>query len=459
MSLRTLGIGQLLCYLLLVFLGDLRRNILACEIGFISAFILYSMALLRLRKNQYAMPKSNATLLIILCFAVCFRLCMLVSIPSLSDDIYRYLWEGKLVAAGINPFVHAPSDPALEHLHDQAIYPHMNHKEYPAIYPPLNQLLFAVSALISPTITGMKIPFILFDLLSIAVLLLILRERCEDPSRIIIYAWNPLIIMEFAGSGHLDSAGIFFLMLALYLFSRKKSEASTLCLACSFLVKFIPLLILPFFITRRKLIILGIFCIASGILYLPFADAGRNLYESLFMYSQHWVFNASLYEVMLWTGLSSLTARGISAVQLLLLITWLYYRYAQKTKGEQEEAIYHVGFIALGGLLLLTPVLHPWYLCWIVPFLVIFPNRAWIYFTGSVFLSYSILKGYAETGVWEENPVVKLFEYLPFYILLLYDAARGYRAKLSLNTLLVAHKTDSSYLHPLRLQKTNERQP
>lgn len=425
MNLMALGTGQLLCYLFLVSLGDLRRNIIACEIGFFTAFLLYGMALFLCRRNQYAMPKGNAPLFIILCFAVCFRLCMLASTPSLSDDVYRYLWEGKLFATGINPFAHAPSDPALAHLQDPAVFPHINHKEYPAIYPPLNQFMFALTTIISPTITAMKSPFILFDLLSIAVLMLILRERREDSSRVIIYAWNPLIIVEFAGSGHLDSAGIFFLMLALYLFSRRKSRAATFCLAFSFLAKFIPLLFLPFFLTRRKVINLGIFCIASVIFYLPFLDAGRKLFESLLVYSEHWVFNASLYEAILWSRTSPLQARGISLILLILIVTFIFFRY------EQEEAIYYVSFVTLGGFLLLTPTLHPWYLCWIVPFLVIFPNRAWIYFTGSVFLSYFILKGYVETGVWKENIVVKLVEYLPFYTLLIYDAARRYRAKLS----------------------------
>ena len=455
-SLFALGMGQLLCYIFLVSLGDLRRNIIACEIGFFSAFLLYGMALFLLRKNQYAMPNCNSSLRIILCFALCFRLCMWMSVPSLSDDIYRYLWEGKLVAAGINPFVHAPSDPSLAHLQDPVVFPHINHKEYRAIYPPLNQYMFALTTIISPTITAMKSPFILFDLLSIAVLLLILRERREDSSRVIIYAWNPLVIMEFAGSGHLDSAGIFFLMLALYLLSRRKSRSATFCLAFSFLAKFIPLLFLPFFLIRRKVINLGIFCIASVILYLPFADAGRKLYESLFVYSQHWVFNASLYEVILWTGLSSLTARGISAILLLLLTAGLFYRYAQKTEGEQEESIYYVGFVVLGSFLLFTPTLHPWYLCWIVPFLVIFPNRAWIYFTGSVFLSYIILKGYVETGVWKENIVVKLVEYLPFYTLLIYDAARRYRAKLSPGILFPDGSIGRSLFQPSPSRNAHE---
>jgi hypothetical protein len=188
---------------------------------------------------------------------------------------------------------------------------------------------------------------------------------------------------------------------------------------------------LPFFLTRRKVINIGIFCIASVIFYLPFLDAGRKLFESLLVYSEHWVFNASLYEAILWSRTSPLQARGISLILLILIVTFIFFRYAQKKSDEQEEAIYYVSFVTLGGFLLLTPTLHPWYLCWIVPFLVIFPNRAWIYFTGSVFLSYFILKGYVETGVWKENIVVKLVEYLPFYTLLIYDAARRYRAKLS----------------------------
>ena len=455
-SLLTLGMGQLLCYLFLVSLGDLRRSIIACEVGFFSAFLLYGTALFLLRKNQYAMPKSKFPLLIILYFAICFRLCMWVSVPSLSDDIYRYLWEGKLVAAGINPFLHAPSDPSLDHLHDPAVFPHINHKEYPAIYPPLNQYIFALSVLVKPTITVMKMPFILFDLLTIAVLLLILRESQMDPCRVIIYAWNPLVVMEFAGSGHLDSAGMFFLLLALYLFTGKRSWSAALFLSFSFLIKFIPLICLPFFLTRKRIITLCIFFLTAIMLYLPFVDAGKKIFGSLFIYSEHWVFNASLYEALLWIGLPPLQARCLCLAVLALIVTLLFFRFVQNKRDDQMASIYHVGFKALGSLLLLTPVLHPWYLCWIVPFLVIFPNRAWIYFTGSVFLSYLILKGYAETGVWKENTVVKLFEYLPFYGLLIYDTVRRYRTKLSLSTLPPVRQTANTFFHLLPLRKTNE---
>ena len=94
-----------------------------------------------------------------------------------------------------------------------------------------------------------------------------------------------------------------------------------------------------------------------------------------------------------------------------------------------KKSIYFIGFIVLGLLLLVTPVLHPWYVCWIVPFLVIYPNRAWILLTGSVFLSYWVLKGYVASGVWEENLLVVTLEYVPFYGLLLFDGIQGFRKR------------------------------
>jgi hypothetical protein len=155
-------------------------------------------------------------------------------------------------------------------------------------------------------------------------------------------------------------------------------------------------------------------------------------------------------------GIPPLPARVMSVLVLLLIVAVLFFRFAQKKSDEQEKSIYYVGFVVLGNILLLTPTLHPWYLCWMVPFLVIFPNRAWIYFTGSVFLSYFILKGYVKTGVWEENIVVKLVEYLPFYTLLIYDTAYRYRAKLSQAILLSVSKAGSSFSSPYPARKSNE---
>ena len=467
--LLILGIGQSLCYLFLFCVGNLRTQIIACEVGFFSAFLLYGVSLFLLRvlrspahkeldhyPSHCSFTNQRFCAITILCFSLLFRMIMWLSPPALSDDIYRYLWEGKLLVAGINPFTYAPSDPSLEHLHDLTIFLHINHKEYAAIYPPLNQFIFALSTLISPTITTMNLTFILFDLFTMLMLMFILRDLRMDLKRIIIYAWNPLIIMEFAGSGHLDSAGIFFLMLALYLCTKKRTYSPTIFLSLSFLNKFLPLIFLPFILTRKKVLNLVIFLLTVATLYIPFSGAGKKIFLSLLIYSQQWVFNASLYEVFLWMVSSPLKARGISFVVLFLIVTGLFVWYKVKKGNEDEGLVYRVSFIALGSLLLLTPVLHPWYLCWMVPLLVIYPNRAWMFLTGSVFLSYWVLKGYVETGVWKESVMVKTVEYLPFYSLLLFDSARRYRTRLLLHTLNPVWQIIHYFFHSFPTRKTNE---
>ena len=433
-----LGSAQALCCVFMLFAGNLRQNIVLCEIIYFAAFALFLISLLLLktaektenpaglhgRKGYELFLHQNYYLICILFFAVCFRGILWFSPPTLSDDIYRYVWEGRMVASGINPFAVPPSDPSLAPLRDQAIYPNIARSTLTAIYPPLSQFIFALSAWLSPTVCAAKLMFIVFDILAIYILLLTLRELSMPVTRIAIYAMNPLIIMEFAGSGHSDSAGIFFLLFALYLCLKKRTYSPVVCLALSVLNKFLPLVFLPFMLGRKKAANILLFAAAIVLFYVPFMSAGRKLFQSLTIYVEHWFFNASLYDLFLWVFNDKSAAQRLSAVVLLLIMAGLYVWYLRKDPEERGKALYYVACIGLGSFLLLTPVVHPWYVCWIVPLLVIVPNRAWIFFSGAVFLSYLVLRGYVTTGVWVEDPLVKLAQYLPFYGLLLYDAGR-----------------------------------
>jgi hypothetical protein len=346
---------------------------------------------------------------------------MWLSPPTLSDDIYRYLWEGKLTSLGINPFEYAPDDLALEHFRDAETYPNINHKELLTIYPPLNQFIFAASAYLHPTISTLNMTFILFDLFTIAILILTLRTLTMDLNRIVIYAWNPLVIMEFAGSGHLDSAGIFLLMLALYLCIQQRNFSPAFVLALSCLNKFLPGIFLPFVLRKKKLPGIGIFFLMVILCYIPFLSAGKKIFTSLRIYAEHWFFNASLYDIFVWMLCDTLIAKKICAALFLLLGIGLFVWFSRRMENERPLSLYRAGFTIMGAFLLLTPVVHPWYVCWIIPFLAIFPNRAWIFFSGAVFLSYWVLKEYAVTGVWKEQMTIKLLQYVPFYCLLLED--------------------------------------
>lgn len=436
------GCGQALGYLLLLSLGNLSGAIAAAQAIFFLIFLLYVLSLHHStsrakeiceagkdQRERKPFSSTRAGLAVIVIFALCFRMLLWLSPPTLSDDIYRYLWEGRLVSMGINPFEYAPDAPELEYLRDTEIFPGINHKNFITIYPPLNQFIFWASTELHPTVTMMNLTFMIFDLLTMVVLMLTVQALRIDPGRIIIYAWNPLVIVEFAGSGHLDSAGIFFLMLSFYLFIKNRTFSAIFLLALSFLGKFLALIFLPFILKEKRITGTLLFAAVICGAYLPFSGAGEGLFQSLVIYSQEWVFNPSLFALLSWIVASPPAARWVSAALFMLSIGVLFIRYRKRARDEDKKLIYLTGFAALGSLFLLTPVLHPWYLCWIVPFLVIYPSRAWIFLSGSVFLSYWVLKDYVTSGVWEENNLIVTIEYLPFYALLLFDGIREFRKR------------------------------
>jgi len=405
--------GLALSYLFLAMLGNLNEHIPACLAGYFLAFALYCCAARLAVTHQ-------CRLAAILGFAVLFRLIIFFSPPSLSDDVYRYVWEGGVVARGMNPYALAPAAPELVGLRDDAIFPRINHKELPAIYPPANQLLFGAVALFSQNVYVMKGLFVLFDLAAIAVLLALLRHLQADPRLVIVYAWNPLVVVEFAGSGHLDSAGIFFLLLALYLHASRKNGRAGMVLAVACMCKFIPGLLIPFFMKKRGWRPGLVFLLTVGAFYLPFIDAGWQVLGSLPVYSSHWLFNGSLYAAVLQVAEDQRVARMIVGSLFAAFFAALLLWYWRRGAGDDPRLLCRACFLMLAIVMVLSPVLYPWYLCWIVPLLSLFPSRAWLLLSGTVFFSYWVLKDYSSLGVWREVPLVAFAEYLPFYGLLLY---------------------------------------
>ncbi len=384
--------------------------------------------------------------------SVLFNITLLFGPPTLSDDIYRYVWDGRVAAAGINPYRYAPQSEELSHLRDASIYPYINHKEVPTVYPPVSQMVFVALQKLGGGIYGFKVGFMSLNLLTMAVLFLILRALQMNPVRLLIYAWNPLVLMEFSHSGHSDIIGIFLMLLALLLIIRGKSIWSYIVLALSFLTKFLSLLFLPFFtLHRRQSRILPplLFGAVTLLLYLPYSEVGLKLFAGLGVYSDKWAFNSSVFAVIN-TGIRHLLelCRSTGAMSTLLgpfvndanaslklaklaigLIfgcSYVYYmlRLQRDLDREGEIWFFKLGFVLFGMFIILNPTVHPWYLTWMVPFLVIYPNRAWILFTGLAGLSYWVLNDYWDAGVWHEAHWVRAVEYLPFFALLFFDAAQ-----------------------------------
>jgi hypothetical protein len=381
---------------------------------FFAAFVVYIAANVVLQRGSSG--RSQWLLVFVIVVAAASRAVLVPALPEVSTDIYRYVWEGRIITHGFNPFTHAPDAPELEHLRDR-YYEDINHKHLETIYPPVAQGVFALAAAARPDPYALKLLLVLFDLGVIAVIVALLRLRSQDPVAVVVYAWNPLVIFETGHSGHVEPVGIFFLLLALWLVARDRKFLGFAAMGASFLTKYVSAVFVPFYLARKRYAPwVGVMAAVVVVGYLPFASAGAGLVSSLKIYGAEWRFNGLVYELSsplvgdpLWTR------RLLTAVVGIVIV---YHSFRQ-------HDVLRFGFIAFGTGLLLAPTLHPWYVAWIVPFLCFYRNRAWIVFTGLVFVSYWVWEVHAVTGRWELPWYVYAVEYVPFYALLVYDAVRS----------------------------------
>src|SRR6266567_2694525 len=231
---------------------------------------------------------SPSTLVLTLILATLFRLSILFAPPYLSDDIYRYVWDGRVQAAGINPYRYIPSDQTLAELRDNTIYPKMNRRDSAhTIYAPVAEVIFFLTTRVSESVTWMKTTMVLFEALGIWAIAQLLASLGLPRQRLLIYAWHPLAIWEFAGSGHLDAIIIAFLGLALLARRRHAEIATGVALASATLVKFFPGVLLPPLYKRWNWKMPLVFAIAIVVAYLPYLGVGpRGALGFLFGYAQ-----------------------------------------------------------------------------------------------------------------------------------------------------------------------------
>ena len=434
-SLLASGLAIEAVLIFLVGLGDLRRQIPLFWAGIFTAFAFYLVAVARLGRQ----PQGSARF--VLLAALVFRLTMWWSPPTLSDDIYRYIWDGRVQLAGINPYQYAPAAPEVAHLRD-ALHAKINHPEIPTVYPPLSQLFFRLVGAVQPGVGAVKLALILVECGLLLLLVRILEQRRMDRRRVLFYAWNPLPLVEVAGSGHVDALGVFLLFLGLYWLAAERRVAASWALAGAFLSKLVPLLVLPVFWRQMGRGVDGgwrrwfgpsgrwallWFAALGAAGFLLFAGAGSQLFAGLQTYVLKWRFNDVIFSLVYeqlkrpnweWDDRALMQGKQILAAVLALVVLWATLRRADA---------YGAVFVIMGAYMLLTPTLHPWYLLWILPFLPLFPHPAWIALSGGIFLAYQVLIGYSKYGTWEEAAWVRWAEFVPFYFFLVVQAYRRLR--------------------------------
>ncbi|MBT5874808.1 MAG: hypothetical protein HOH43_15430, partial [Candidatus Latescibacteria bacterium] len=380
-------IGDLRTSLTPVAISGIPITLLVFWLPFFAAFIVYIVGILRTsrqesRSDTSVRPAIDRVTWGILLFAMVFRFTLLLSPATLSDDIYRYVWDGSVQNHGINPYLHPPE--ALEtSVYRDGYWTGVNNKHIPTIYPPLLQLAFRTVDAIAHTPLAMKFFFMMCDLGIIVVLLQMLRLRRVATSRILIYAWNPLVLVEITGSGHNDSLALLLLLLSILFMIRDRQVFSIVWLALSFVAKFFSVVLIPsFYLQVRRIAPFLAFPAVITLFYMFYIDAGMDLFQGLMVYSDKWRFNDSIFTAVLeMTG--SLTGAKIVIGSIFAVVV------LGRLLGGTDHI--RTAYILIGAYLLLTPTLQVWYLVWIVPFLCFYPNRAWILLTGLAMLSYNVL--------------------------------------------------------------------
>jgi len=410
-----LAAGALLeaLYLRMHSLYYLKNHAIAFMVLALGAGIVYLIALYGFDHTR----ASRASFILLIFAAVVFRATLWPMLPTLSDDLQRYRWDAKVQANGWNPYAIAPQDPRLASLRDH-YYEIMPGRETPTIYPPATELLYRVAWKFFPGPIEFKVPFAAADVLVLLLLAWIFREEKDRDFRVAVYAWNPLVIVEFAGSGHNDVLALLGIVAGLALVKKRPALASA-SIALGAMAKVFPAVLLPVWIRRAgwpekrsgwwAVALVAAVCL---LLIVPYWDGRGAIRADLVHYEANWKNNhASLYTVIDWvTGGGTRIPALVAAAAIWGLAFWLAWKRAEPARA---------AYLLIGTSLAFWPNGYPWYFTWIIPLLCFFPNPAWLLLTVLQFLSYKVLIGYEILGQFKFDPLMQWLVYVPFYVLLI----------------------------------------
>lgn len=346
------------------------------------------------------------------------RAMFLFTTPIGSDDFHRYLWDGKVQAAGLNPYRHAPDAPELRPLHSDTLPRLVNHPALKTPYFPLAQWVFRLAhGLSGEAVWGTKALVLLAEGLAVVGLILLLGHLGQSPARVLLYAAAPLAIFQFAIDAHIDAIGFPFLVFGLLLNLRGWKITGLLLLALSMSVKPVAAVILPFlFLTERgwrgRLAVLLVPLLVLGVQFVPYlGDPGP--FDGVVAFARSWRFNGSVFNVVRVFLRDTPLARALCGLLLAAALVALSVR----TRDAATTSVYAVLL-----LLLFSPVVHPWYVGWLAVLLPIAPCWSGLALVGLVSLTSLTFVTYQLEGVWVDYTLVRVVEYLPVFALLLREA-------------------------------------
>jgi alpha-1,6-mannosyltransferase len=326
------------------------------------------------RQAERAPP--DRVLWLIFSVAILLRVYVLLFDPLLSSDIYRYIWDGRVQAAGINPYRYFPADPALASLRDAAIFPHINRVDTAAtIYPPVAQFFFLIVTRFGENVTTMRLAMLACDAVSVALIMLFLRQMDQPVTRVIAYLWHPLPLWEIANGGHVDALMVALMLSGLWVAMTGKALRGVALIAFSALVKPYVAPVLAG-IWRPWNLKMPLVVVAVTVLcYLPYLSVGWGVFGYLtkgYMAEEGISAGYELWPLALWR-LAFGEHRGDVAVYLVLATLALLFAafvVAFRTDRNVASSLGSINMLLLLSLLLVSPN-YPWYFLAVTPFVAL----------------------------------------------------------------------------------------
>jgi hypothetical protein len=337
---------------------------------------------------------SRRALVLVLAVAALMRLAVLLAPPYLSDDINRYVWDGRVEGEGINPYRYVPADPHLAALRDETIFPQINRADYaPTIYPPVAEYIFFLGTRLGESLTAMKATMLAVELAGVLLLLSLLDHWHLPRERILIYVWHPLTLWEFAGSGHVDAAIVTFLVLALWARRRQLAWLTGSALAAAALVKFFPAVLFPALYRRWDWKMPVAAAATVVIAYLPFIGAGSEVLGFLpgYLHEEGLQSGAGFFLWNLGRSIPLLEHFG-PALYLALAAAALLALAVRALFTAHDRYLASAMTLAVATTVLISPH-YPWYFAWIVPLICFTPRLSVLYLTLACPLLYFVPGG------------------------------------------------------------------
>lgn len=363
--------------------------------------------------------------------SIVLRALFLFSIPNLSDDFYRFIWDGRLLASGNHPFAQLPAyyidnNISIQGI-DEELFRSLNSPEYFTIYPALSQYVFWLAASLAPhsvygSVLVIKLVIFAAELGSLLLLRNLIRDFNLQPSRVLLYALNPLTIIELVGNTHLDALMIFFVLLAIVFLTDKRETFSAVAFSAAICIKIVPVIFFPVIIQRLGWRKAWKFCvitfITSMVIFLPIFDRQiiSGFYESIGYYFNRFEFNASIYYVVRWLGwlifgFNIIQYAGVilGGIAFVIMIRIAYH--TKQASSPSAATMYQDFFTRLLFIhltyLLFTTTVHPWYVSMLLMFAVLTEFRFVVVWTAMIYLTYA---GYAQ-HTFRENLWLTAMEY------------------------------------------------